>query len=323
MLVVVGYTAYALVPGSDDLLHPPRSLDCRTPAVEYGWSYEAINYEARSDSALQPVPPSKANPGWTCEGTLARAGDAVVTNDGIRLAGWYVPAARGPGPTGPTVLLVPGRSSNKSDYLRFGRALHPDYNLVVFDLRGTGQSSDAPVTLGVLEQRDVERAIDWIVATKHSAWIAVVGTSMGAAAALGAAGKDQRIRALVLDSMHAHIAQTIANGIEIDRHLPAFPAQAASFFGAWLRTGVDLSSADPIATIGRVQDRPILLIQGSEDAYDPPAESMLPNLHAALQAGAIVDVRICPGAGHAEVVDKCPVQWAEWLTAFLGQASGH
>ncbi len=315
----VGFTGYAVVAGSDDLLHPYRSPDCRTPAVQYGWAYEAINYDPASDRTLAPRfdEDTKA---WVCDRPAGPALGAVVTSDGIHLAGWYIPAASGAGPTGPTILLVPGRSSNKSAYLRYGQGLHAVFNLVVFDLRGTGQSDDAPVTLGVLEQRDVEAAIDWLVAAKHPGWIAAVGTSMGGAAALAAAATDTRIRALVLDSMHARIAATIGNGIESDRHRPAFPTQPAAFFGAWLRTGVDLSSADPIDTIARVQGRPILLTHGSEDAYDRPADSVLANLHAGLQAGALVDIRICPGAGHDEVVDRCRAQWADWVTSFFAAA---
>src|SRR5512135_1350500 len=112
LLVVGGYTVYALVPGSDDLLHPSRSLDCRTPAFQYGWAYEAINYDRASDADLRPVPPVQRDPNWTCGGRPGPAGDVVVTSDGIRLAGWYIPAANGLGPTGPTIVLVPGRSSN-------------------------------------------------------------------------------------------------------------------------------------------------------------------------------------------------------------------
>ena len=42
----------------------------------------------------------------------------MVTADGVRIAGWYVPAANGIGPTGPTVVLMHGFSGNKSGILR-------------------------------------------------------------------------------------------------------------------------------------------------------------------------------------------------------------
>jgi len=314
-----GFTTYAVVIGSDDLLHPGKILDCRTPATAYGWEYEAINYDLASDAALRPVPPTEAEPNWTCDGTPAPAGTEVVSSDGIRLAGWYI-AAPALDPTGPTILLVHGRGSNKSDYLRYAVPLHAAYNIVVFDWRGAGQSSDAPNTLGVLEQRDVTAALDWLATAKHPGWIALVGTSMGASSSLAVAVGDQRVRALVLDSMHARIATGIARGIERDTMFPAFPSQPASFFGAWLRTGVDLSSADPLDTIGRLDRRPLLLLHGSADEYDVPRESFELNIAAAAAAGVDLESHVCQGAGHDAVIDTCATDWAAWVLAFLGDA---
>src|SRR3990172_8343971 len=34
------------------------------------------------------------------------AGTGVVASDGVGIAGWYIPAASGSGPTGPTVVIV-------------------------------------------------------------------------------------------------------------------------------------------------------------------------------------------------------------------------
>lgn len=314
-----GFTLYAVVIGSDDLLHPGRILDCRTPATEYGWTYEAINYDIATDAALRPVPPVAPSTTWTCDGTPAPAGTEVVTSDGKRLAGWYIPAAT-LGPTDPTILLVHGRGANKSDYLRYAVPFHETYNVVMFDLRGAGQSTDAPVTLGVTEQLDMRAALDWLEAAKHPRWIAAVGTSMGAATALAEAVDDQRVRALVLDSMHARMATGIARGIVRDTIYPAFPSQPASFFGAWLRTGVDLSSADPVDMIGRLGDRPVLLTHGSADEYNLPSESLLPNLDAAVAAGIHVAIELCPGAGHDDVVDVCTTDWTGWALEFLGDA---
>lgn len=314
------YTGYVVVAGSEKLLHPVKLLDCRTPQTAYGWTYEAINYDGTTDKALRPI--STVKDGrivWGCDGTPAPAGGKVVTSDGMHLAGWYIPSAKA-APTGPTIVLVHGRGANKSDYLRYAVPFHDAYNVVIFDLRGAGQSTDAPVTLGVNEQRDLKAELDWLMATKHPTWVAAVGTSMGAATVLATAVVDQRIRAVVLDSMHARMATGIARGIERDEHLIAFPTQAAAFFGAQLRTGVDLSSADPLDTIGKLLDRPVLLTHGSADAYDLPAESLQLNLDAATAAGVDVEVHICARAGHDEVIDTCPADWKAWVTSFLTDA---
>lgn len=315
-----GFTGYAAAVGSESLLYPEKSEDCRTPSSAYGWTYEAVNYDLASDAGLRPIPPEKPAGPWGCEGRPVGEGDAVVTSDGIRLAGWYIPSASGTDATAPTVVLVPGMSSNKSDYLRYAVPLHEAYNVAIFDLRGTGQSGDAPMTFGVTEQRDVVAALDWLMAAKHPTWVATIGTSAGGSTALVAAVGDTRIRALVLDSMHARISTGVGRAIERDKHLPAFPAQAAAFLGAWIRTGIDLGSVDPVDTIGRIQDRPILLTHGSVDEYDRPEESLEVNLRAAEAAGVDVEALVCQGAGHDLVIDTCTTQWTEWVTRFLEDA---
>ncbi|HEX6474831.1 MAG TPA: hypothetical protein VF114_07065 [Candidatus Limnocylindria bacterium] len=131
VLVVVGaigYMGYVGYEGSRQMVSVDelRSRDCRTPDVQFGWAYEAINYDIADDDALKA-----ANPDMTdCASQGAKAGDEVVTKDGIRIAGWYVPAANGIGPTGPTVVLMHGFTDNKSGILPYGVGLHDDFNLV-------------------------------------------------------------------------------------------------------------------------------------------------------------------------------------------------
>jgi pimeloyl-ACP methyl ester carboxylesterase len=321
-VVIGGYAGYAAIFGSEDLIRPARSADCRTPATRYGWAYEAINYDATTDAQLRPVEDPPGSGIWRCDGHPAAAGALVVSADGTHLAGWYIPAADASAATGRTLVLVHGRSSNKSQYLRYGVPLHERFNLVLPDLRDAGQSDAADETMGVREAQDVEAFVGWLEAAKHPTWIGIVGTSQGGAAALEAAAGDPRIRAVVLDSTHSRIAETVARGIEQDRHLPAFPAQAAAFFGAWIRTGVDLSSVDPVDVIPRLGDRPLLIVHGGLDSYDPPLASALPNYAAAIRAGVLASIDVCPRGAHDAVIDRCPSEWASWVTTFLDQAAG-
>ncbi len=321
VLIAVGYSGYAVVAGSQDLVRPARSADCRTPTMTYGWAYEAINYDLASDKNLASIPSETAAGSWRCGGEPAPAGNQVVSADGVRLAGWYIPAADPSAAGGRTLILVHGRSSNKSEYLRYAVPLHGQFNIVLPDLRDAGQSQQTDETMGVRESGDVEAFVDWLVRTKEPSWIGVVGTSQGGAAALAAATVDQRIRAVVLDSTHSRIAGTVARGIEQDRRLPAWPGQALSFFGAGLRTGVDLSAADPVDAIPRLGARPLLLVHGGLDTYDPPVESVRLNYEAADRGGVPVEIHVCPGAGHDGVIDACPGEWASWVSTFLVKAS--
>ena len=82
-------------------------------------------------------------------------------------------------------------------------------------------------------------------------------------------------------------------------------------------------SIDPVRLIGRLGDRPVLLIQGTADQVDPPAEASDRNFQVALAAGVPVELAYCPGARHGLTVKTCPTQWGSWATSFLERARKH
>ena len=114
----IGYLAYVGAEGSRVLVERPPTEDCRTPDVQFGWKYEAINYDVADDAQLKARNPDLTD----CAYQGTKAGDEIVTDDGIHIAGWYVPAANGAGPTAPTVVLVHGFKGSKSGILRTAKA---------------------------------------------------------------------------------------------------------------------------------------------------------------------------------------------------------
>ncbi|HEX6139155.1 MAG TPA: alpha/beta hydrolase [Candidatus Limnocylindria bacterium] len=317
LVVVVAYLGYVGFAGSAQVTEPESpSRDCRTPAIAYGWSYEAINYDAAGDSALADLPDPTA-----CPQRGAPAGDALQASDGVKLAGWYVPASSGAGPTGATVVLAHGHGANKSGMLAIADVLHEAYNLVLFDFRNHGQSGDAATTVGVTEQRDLRAVIDWLDATKHPAAIAVLGQSMGGAVALQEARADPRVSAVVLDSTHATLANALQARLERSGYPLSLPGAWAILLGGLVRTGQDMSAADPLQAVERLGDRPLLIITGgNDDSIGPDDAQDLER--AATDAGVDAELEVCEPAGHAESVDACPDDYAGWVLGFLSRALG-
>jgi hypothetical protein len=312
-----GWVGYAAVMGSEELVHPGDTWPhCGTPASAFGWAYEAINYDQADDARL-----AADNPGLRdCTTWGSQAGDAVVTSDGVPIAGWYIPAANGAGPPGPTLLIVPGWKSHKSEVLKYAPPFHESYNLVLLDLRNGGRSGGTETTWGLREQLDVRAMVDWLVRVKGPAWIGAMGNSMGAATVLAEAIDDPRVEALILDSMHASLATSLGDGLEYERHLPAFPSAWAMVAGASMRVGADLTAVDPVRTIGRLGDRPVLLIHGVADMLDRPENSAERNVQAAREAGVPIELRYCDPGWHGHVIDECPAEWAAWAAGFLTAA---
>lgn len=163
------------------------------------------------------------------------------------------------------MVLVHGSDGNKSEMLAWAWVLHDNYNLVAFDLRNHGQSSGDQTTQGALEQLDLKAALDWLVKTKAPTRVAVLGLSLGAATAVNEATTDDRVKALVLGSMHA----TLANAAQARLDTAGYPFSVA---GAWavllgglIRTGQDMSAVDPVQAIARLGRRPVLVLSGGAD----------------------------------------------------------
>jgi pimeloyl-ACP methyl ester carboxylesterase len=314
----IGYSGYVGLEGSRQLIEAGGSnRDCRTPDELFGWTYEAINYDRADDAQLKARNPDQKHCTYT--GTLA--GDEVVSDDGIHLAGWYIPAADGSGPTAPTVVLVHGFGANKTGILEYGEGLHETFNLVAFDLRNTHRSTGDQTTAGVLEQKDLRAVIDWLERTKHPTHIGVLGNSMGAVTAVAEAEDDPRVEALALDSMHIRMRYQVEARLSHAGH-PPYPGTWAIFVAAWMRTGVDLGSIDVADAISELRRLPVLLSHGTADTEDLPARTQA-FYHDARAAGVQIELHWCEGAGHnapaGMPVWVCRDDFAAWMLDFFSR----
>lgn len=320
VLLVAGlaYTAYVGYEGSRQLIEGGGShRDCRTPDQLFGWTYEAINYDIADDAELKTRNSDQTN----CTDTGTLAGDEVVTDDGIRLAGWYIPSADGAGPTAPTVVLVHGFGATKTGILEYGEGLHGAFNLVAFDMRNTHRSSGDQTTVGVLEQEDLRAIIDWLEQTKHPSHIGVLGNSMGAVTAVAEAVDDPRVEALALDSMHTRMRYQVERRLQHAGH-PAYPGTWAIFLAAQLRIGVDLGSIDAQDAIPELTRLPVLLSHGTGDTEDLPARTQT-FYEDAVAAGVEIELHWCEGAGHnapaGMPVWVCRDDFAAWMQDFFSR----
>lgn len=115
---------------------------------------------------------------------------AIDTEDGVRLAAWFLPRAGAP-----AVVLLHGYPAEKADLLPIAAALAPHFAVLLFDQRYFGSSGGHATTLGFRERGDLRRVIDFLAARGHRE-VGVFGLSLGGAVALLAAAEDSRIRAV-------------------------------------------------------------------------------------------------------------------------------
>ncbi|MGH2455270.1 MAG: alpha/beta hydrolase [Candidatus Limnocylindria bacterium] len=310
----VAYFGAVAWEGSSRLIDPSeRSSGCLTPG-HLGWTYEAVNYDRATDDRLLLEDDPMA-----CRGAPEPAGRELLSADGVPLAAWWIPAASGTASAASAVVMVHGYADNKSGMLRYAVLLHEHYDLVLFDLRNSGQSGGRWTTQGVGEQRDVAAVIDWLVRTHGPRRIAVFGQSMGGEASVNWVASDDRVDALILDSTHDRLETPVLSGM---RRL-GLPFGTATLplmvqLAEW-RSGEDLTAGDPVDAVGRLGSRPLLLLHGGGDLVDPlPAARALHQ--AALDRGVDVQLHVCPAADHGELDTVCSDDYPIWLETFLDRA---
>jgi uncharacterized protein len=317
LVALLAYLAFLGFAGSGALVKPSDpSADCRTPASAFGWDYEAVNYDRASDDGLAAEVDR-----MHCSHLAAAAGSQLTAFDGVHLAAWYIPAGGHADATAATVVLAHDYGANKSDMLEWAAVLHDDYNLVLFDFRNHGQSGAAPTTAGLNEARDLRAVVDWLESAKRPREVALLGVSMGAAAAADEAADDARVTALILDSSHATLANALQARLEEAGYPLALPGAWSILFGGLLRTGQDMSAVDPVQTIARysASGRPVLIVAAGRDREvgSGDAESLL---MAARDTGAPAELEVCDAAVHDGAVTTCADDYRTWVLGFLGRS---
>jgi fermentation-respiration switch protein FrsA (DUF1100 family) len=258
------------------------------------------------------VPPSQA----TMPVALGPSGRQVdfTTADGVRLSGWYVPPLEGK-----VAIVRHGSGSTSSDVSRQAAVLaRSGYGVLLTDARGHGHSQGTAMDFGWYGESDIEAAIDFLVLQPEvdSSRIAIVGMSMGGEEAIGAAGSDDRIAAVVAEGATAR-TDADKNWL-IDeygwRGWIQVRLEWLQYSLADLLTGA--SKPRPLATAAGLADpTPILMITGGEVPDEGGAAAYVQQA-----SPGNVSVWTVPGAGHIEGLATDPAQWEQTVVDFLDEA---
>jgi uncharacterized protein len=230
---------------------------------------------------------------------------ASAAGDGVQLAGWWIPnpsAKR-------AIILVHGRYENRASHLALARPLFDaGYSVLLFDLRGHGESTPATCTYGVKESQDVVGAVAFVETQGVAAGqIGVIGWSLGAASALLAMDRTPDIVAVVSDSAYADSSPLLARNA-----LRPVLKLALRF-----TRGVNLNDVRPdraLADVAATSDRQVFLIHGALDDAVPVAQ--FERLRMAGGA-AVADAWLVPDAGHTGAYSADPTAYISRVLAFF------
>jgi dienelactone hydrolase len=236
------------------------------------------------------------------------------TDDGVTLAGWYVPSANRAG-----IVLLHGAGSTRSDVLAHAAVLNgAGFGVLMVDARGHGDSGGRAMDFGWHGDRDIAAATAYLAARPDvdARRIGAVGMSMGGEEALGATATNDVLRAVVAEGATARGAPDEAwlsdrYGIRgaVQEQLERVQDRVTDVL---TDASVPASLRAAVATSGRT--RSLLISAGNE-----PDEG-----HAASYIAAAAPDRVetwaVEGAGHADGLEVAPEAWAARVVAFLTDA---
>lgn len=248
---------------------------------------------------------------------LAFQSVAFPAEDGVRLSGWYLPAHNGA-----AVVLLHGAGSARTAVLDHAGVLNrAGYGVLLFDARGHGRSAGHGMDLGWYGESDVVGAIDFLATRSDvtATRVGLVGMSMGGEEAIGAAGIDERVAAVVAEGATNRVSDDKAY---LDHYGVRGRLQQGIDRVTFALTGLLTDAPRPQAlrdsvadAATREQPTSFLLVTGG----DLPDERHAADL---IREGApgVVDVWTVPGAGHTAGLRTAPSQWRDRVLGFLDRA---
>ena len=223
----------------------------------------------------------------------------VITGDGKRIALNHIK-----GGFSKVVIIAPGFYNNKDTVLfkRMADAFSKEYDVIVFDFRGHGKSSDV-FTWTALEQKDLQAVIAY-AKENHYAKIGVIGFSLGAAIALIEVSFHQNIDSIIAVSSPADLGRINYHFWERDMWRDLMLNFGARGRGKGIRPGSpSLQKIRPIDVVNKISPAPVLFLHGEKDWLVKPSHSQR-LFDRALDPKALTIIK---DGGHAErIFDAFP-----------------
>jgi alpha-beta hydrolase superfamily lysophospholipase len=234
---------------------------------------------------------------------------ALTTRDGIVLRGWYVPSTNRA-----AVILGHGHGAQRGQLLPEARALvRAGYGVLMFDWRAHGESGGRRTTWGVDEPRDLQAALDFVLARPDvdARRVGALGFSMGAMIIAGVAERDPRIRAVVI----AGAAPSLAEEASFDERHWGWWSERVAVWTLRL-SGLAVDAVRPIDSLCRLSPRPVLVVGGSADTNVPRTSA--PRMFQA--ACDPKQLYIIPGATHMTYEVRGGAEFERQVVRFFGDA---
>ena len=233
----------------------------------------------------------------------------VQSFDGYEL---HVQLIVNPANTGKYVIISHGYTDNRYGALKYAKIyLDLGYSAIIYDLRGHGENEHSICTYTARERKDLRDLIkDTRKRYDDIEVLGIHGESLGGSITAAVLNYQPEIDFAVTDCAFSELRKVLEDGYRSYR-IPAFMLNLADFFMK-LRFKVSFKDMRPIDSL-EGNRKPLLVIHGEADNLILPYHA-----EALVQAtDGYKDMRLFPGARHAESVLSDPDRYKECLEEFL------
>lgn len=191
---------------------------------------------------------------------------SFMTSKQLKLSGWWIAC---PKEKQQVLILVHGWRRNAERMLPYVEALHPHFNLLVFDSRNHGKSDSDNFTSMPKFTEDILAALDYVDSRKDvgPGKRSLLGLSMGGGAAIYAGAKDSRIDRVITVGAFANPADIMKKEYK-KRHIPYFPLVSLLFVYFQYLIGERFDDFAPEKQISKSK-ADFLIIHGEADQTTP------------------------------------------------------
>lgn len=223
---------------------------------------------------------------------------AIVTANDKQLFAWYIPP---PGQAGgaPGVVVLHGWGGNAELMLPFAQPLHQaGYAVLLLDARNHGQSDADTFSSMPRFAEDLEHGLKWLTGQPEvdPQRLALLGHSVGAAAALLVASRRTDVAAVVSIAAFAHPERMMRRQMAAN-HIPYRVIGWAVLHYIERTIGFRFDAIAPTTTIQHIQC-PVLLVHGEDDRSVPLGDAEA--IYANGQKGR-VELLTLEGADHGSI----------------------
>ncbi|MCE9545071.1 MAG: alpha/beta fold hydrolase [Planctomycetia bacterium] len=238
----------------------------------------------------------------------------LTTSDGQQIGGWFAEGRA----DRPAVLLLHGNGGSRASCLPEAEWLvAARYPVLLITLRAHGDSTGDVNDFGYSARHDVLSAVAWWESRHPDRHLIVWGKSLGAAAAVFAAGElGQRVQGYVLECLYQDLHTAVWNRLQMRLHPGLRPIAYAGLCAAAPLVLADSSKISPLSAVTTIPpDIPVLILAGEKDRHALPAESKA--ICKRIESHA--KVAVFTGAEHLQLAATNPVMYRQLVLDFIAR----